>query len=247
MQVDAISPACEPVVLTLSRFCMTMNYMTEAVQGMGFRAQIRELLSREPVSIVPVTERNIKRFDATLTDLSMKSSANGDMFAVTGNPHETNEEWAKGVKALWLIGQKETDFSVPENVAGFVNVYAPEHTGTINDWLLKKGMRAYEPGMIVEAASFVKEGNAEAELSANKQALAKVFMDDAFKDVRAVTTWVTHNAENALDPQDAIDMKKLGGWPLGSAKYNPGESVDSTCFLITRRQFMDALTGTKRS
>jgi hypothetical protein len=223
-----------------------MNHMTEAPQGMGFRAQIRELLSNETVSIVPVTERNIKRFDKTLTELSQKSTAEGDMFPVTGNPNETNEEWAKGVKALWLIGAKETDFSVPENVAGFVNVYVPEQTGTINDWLLKKGMRAYEPGMLVEIASFVKDNNTAAELSANKQALAKVFMDDAFKDVRAVTTWVTHTAENTLDPQELADMKKLGGWPLGSAKYNAGEAVDSTCFLITRRQFMDALTGTKR-
>lgn len=219
----------------------------EAPQGMGFRAQVRELLSKESVSLVPVTERNIKRFDTTLTDLSRRSASEGAMFSVTGNSNETNEEWAKGVKALWLIGQKETDFSVPENVAGFVNVYAPEHMGTVNDMLLKKGMRAYEPGMVVEIASFAKDDNTAAELSANKQALAKVFMDDAFKDVRAVTTWVTHNAENALDPQDVTDMKKLGGWPLGSTRYNPSESVDSTCFLITRRQFMDALTGTKRS
>lgn len=112
--------------------------MTEAPQGMGFRAQVRELLSKEPVSLVPVTERNIKRFDATLTDLSARSSAEGGMFPVTGNTDETNQEWAGSVKALWLIGQKETDFSIPENVAGFVNIYAPEHNGAINDWLLKK-------------------------------------------------------------------------------------------------------------
>lgn len=85
------------------------------------------------------------------------------------------------------------------------------------------------------------------ELSANKQALAKVFMDDAFKDVRAVTTWVTHTSENKLDPKEFAEMKQLGGWSLGSLKYNASENVDSTCFLITRRQFMDALTGTKRT
>lgn len=221
--------------------------MTEASQGMGFRAQMRELLSKEPVSIVPVTERNIKRFDATLTDLSAKSAAESGMFPVTGKADETNQEWASNVKALWLIGQKETDFSVPENVAGFVNVYAPEHSGAINDWLLKKGMRAYDPGAVVELASYVKGDNAAMELSANKQALAKVFMDDAFKDVRAVTTWVTHTAENKLDPKEFAEMKQLGGWSLGSLKYNAAENVDSTCFLITRRQFMDALTGTKRT
>lgn len=224
-----------------------MGNMTEAPQGMGFRAQMRELLSKEPVSIVPVTERNIKRFDATLTDLSAKSAAEGGMFPVTGKADETNQEWASNVKALWLIGQKETDFSVPENVAGFVNVYAPEHNGAINDWLLKKGMRAYDPGAVVELASYVKSDNTSMELSANKQALAKVFMDDAFKDVRAVTTWVTHTSENKLDPKEFAEMKQLGGWSLGSLKYNASENVDSTCFLITRRQFMDALTGTKRT
>lgn len=219
----------------------------EAPQGMGFRAQMRELLSKEPVSLVPVTERNIKRFDATLTDLSAKSVSEGGMFPVTGNANETNQEWASNVKALWLIGQKETDFSVPENVSGFVNVYAPEHSGAINDWLLKKGMRAYDPGAVVELSSFVRGDNSATELSANKQALAKVFMDDAFKDVRAVTTWVTHTAENKPDPKEFAEMKQLGGWSLGSLKYNATETVDSTCFLITRRQFMDALTGTKRT
>jgi len=219
----------------------------EAPQGMGFRAQMRELLSKEPVSLVPVTERNIKRFDATLTELSAKSASEGGMFPVTGNANETNQEWASNVKALWLVGQKETDFSLLENVAGFVNVYAPEHGGAINDWLLKKGMRAYDPGAVVELSSYVKGDNTTLETSANKQALAKVFMDDAFKDVRAVTTWVTHTPENKLDPKEFAEMKQLGGWSLGSLKYNATESVDSTCFLITRRQFMDALTGTKRT
>lgn len=219
----------------------------EAPQGMGFRAQMRELLSKEPVSLVPVTERNIKRFDATLSDLSAKSASEGGMFPVTGNANETSQEWASNVKALWLIGQKETDFSVPENVSGFVNVYTPEHSGAINDWLLKKGMRAYDPGAVVELSSFVRGDNTAMELSANKQALAKVFMDDAFKDVRAVTTWVTHTAENKPDPKEFAEMKQLGGWSLGSLKYNATETVDSTCFLITRRQFMDALTGTKRT
>lgn len=216
----------------------------EAPSPVGFRAQMRELLSKEPVSLVPVTERNLKRFDATLTDLSQRSAS--EMFPVTGNAAETNEEWASGVKALWLIGQKETDFSVPENVAGFVNVYAPEHQGAINDWLLSRGMRAYDPGAVVELASYVKDGADTLELSASKQALAKVFMDDQFKDVRGVTVWVTHTPENTMDPKEAAAMKTLGGWALGSLKYDAGETVDSTCFLITRRQFLDALTGKKR-
>lgn len=214
---------------------------------MGFRAQMRELLNMEPVSIVPVTERNLPRFEATLTELAQQSQVAG-VLSMTGNIQETHEAWLHDTKGLWLIGDKEADFSMPENVAGFVNVYAPEHSGSINDWLLKRGMRAYDAGSVVELASFVKDqpGNSAKELSADKQALAKVFMDDAFKDVRAVTTWVTHTPENKLDPTDVADMKKLGGWPLGSLKYAPSESVDSTCFLVTRRAFLDALTGTKR-
>ena len=55
---------------------------------------------------------------------------------------------------------------MPENVAGFVNVYAPEHNGSINDWLLKRGMRAYDPGSVVELSSFVKDQLLEAGRSA---------------------------------------------------------------------------------
>lgn len=219
----------------------------ETAPQMGFRAQMRELLAKEPVSIVPVTERNLARFDATLTDLSTKSAAEGDMFPVTGKANETNQEWASNVKALWLIGQKETDFSIPENVAGFVNVYAPEHEKEINDWLLAKGKHAYDPGSLVEIASFVKDvPQAEAlQYSADRQALAKVFLDDAFKDVRAVTSWVTHTKDNKLDQADYAAMKKLGGWPIGATRYDASESVDSTCFLIGRRAFLDSLTAAK--
>lgn len=218
----------------------------EIAPQMGFRAQMRELLSKEPISIIPVTERNIARFDRTLTDLSQKSQKDG-MLPVTGNATETNQEWASHVKALWLIGQKETDFSVPENVAGFVNVYAPEHEKEINDWLLAKGKRAYDPGSLVEIASFVQDGEQSEQLqhSADRQALARVFMDDAFKDVRAVTSWVTHTSENKLDQKDYAAMKKLGGWPIGTMRYDASESVDSTCFLISRRGFLDSLTGQK--
>lgn len=222
--------------------------MSEAPQPMGFRAQMRELLSTEPVSLVPVTERNLPRFEATLTELSQLSQSESGMLPMTGNPQETNGEWLQGTRGLWLVGAKEADFSEPSNVAGFVNVYAPEHNGSMNDWLLKRGMRAYDPGAVVELSSFVTSGAPEGtELSAHKQALAKVFMDDAFKDVRAVTTWVTHTTDNKLDPTDIADMKKIGGWPLGSLKYAQSEPVDSTCFLVTRRAFLDALTGTKRA
>lgn len=219
--------------------------MTEAPQNPGFRSQMRELLSKEPVVLAQVTERTLPRFEASLTELSTLCQADG-MLPVTGNRQETNEEWVKGTKGLWLVGQKETDFSDPNNAAGFVNVYKPEQSGAISEWLLARGMRAYDPGAILEMSSFVKNNATDVELGANKQALAKVFMDDNFKDVRAVTMWVMHTSENALDMTESVQMKKLGGWPLGSRKYDPSESVDSTCFLITRRAFLDALTGQKR-
>lgn len=222
--------------------------MTESPQLMGFRAQMRELLSKESVSLVPVTEHNLPRFEASLTELGQLSQSESGMLPMTGNAQESSTEWLSGTKGIWLFGVKDADFSMPENVAGFVNVYAPEHNGSINDWLLKRGMRAYDQGAVVEMASFVKDqpGNGDKELSADKQVLAKIFIDDAFKDVRAVTTWVTHTPENKLDPKDVADMKKVGGWPLGSLKYAQSEPVDSTCFLVTRRAFLDALTGTKR-
>jgi hypothetical protein len=223
-----------------------MNSM-EAPQPMGFRAQMRELLSKEPVSLVAVTERSLPRFEQALTELGQQSAGEAGMLPMTGNTGETPAEWLAGSKGLWLFGDKQADFTDVSNVSGFVNVYAPEHNGSINDWLLKRGMRAYDHGAVLELSSFAKnEAAKDMEVSANKQALAKVFMDDAYKDVRAVTTWVTHTSDNKLDPSDIAAMKKLGGWPLGSLKYHASETVDSTAFLITRRQFMDALTGVKR-
>lgn len=224
-----------------------MSNMTEAPQPMGFRAQMRELLSKEAVSLVAVTERSLPRFEQSLHELSQQSAAEAGMLPMSGNAGETPAEWLAGSKGLWLFGDKQADFTDASNVSGFVNVYAPEHSGAINDWLLKRGMRAYDHGAVLEMSSFAKnEAGKAMELGANKQALAKVFMDDAYKDVRAVTTWVTHTPDNKLDPAELAEMKKLGGWPLGSLKYHEGEAVDSTAFLITRRQFMDALTGVKR-
>lgn len=211
---------------------------------MGFRAQMRELLKQEPMVLARVTERTLPKFEATLTQLSEAAG----MLPVSDNPQETNAEWAAGTRGLWVFGQRESDFSNPEQAAGFVNVYMPEHSNEINDWLVKRKMRAYDHGALIELSSFVKDvpGAGDMELSADKQALAKVFMDDEYKDVRAVTTWITHTPDNKLDVKEVGEMKKLGGWPLGTLKYNASEPVDSTCFLITRNSFMEALSGKKR-
>lgn len=219
--------------------------MTESPKTFGFRAQMRELLSHEPIALVPVTERNSVRFDATLSFLAA-SSRNDGFGNINNLPEESNTDWMHGVKALWLVGKDRADYSIPENALGFVNVYAPEHPGVINDWLLKRGMREFSPGSLLEMATFVKDGSKDVEMSAHKQALVKVFLDDQFKDVRAVSVWVTHNTTNTLDQGEADTIKNLGGFPVGSLRYNTGESVDSTCFIITRRQFLDALTGQKR-
>lgn len=222
--------------------------MTEAQKFVSPHAQLKELFRTEPISLVQVTEQELPRFDKILTDLGQESSKAG-MFPVTGNPQETNEEWVKNVKGLWLFGEKGVRFTDSSNVDGFVNVYAPEHMGKINDWLSSRGMNPYTHGALVELGSYVKDGpeSEMREMSASKQALGKVFTDRNFRDVRAVTVWVTHDAQNTLDPNDVASMKELGGWPLGVHRYDPSESVDSTCFLITRRAYLDAVSGIKRS
>jgi hypothetical protein len=224
--------------------------MTENGPAMGFRAQMREALSHEPVSIVPVTEHNLPRFDAVLTNLGTMSMSTDAMLPFTGNPTESNAEWFANVKNLWLYGAKDGDFSKPENVEGFVNVYTPEHMDQINTWLKEKNLRPYDEGGVVEYASFGlhSEKNPDLEMSATKQALSKVFVFDQeqkYKDVRAVTVWVTHDQDNKLKTFEAEQLTKLGGRALGSAKYEASEKVDSTCFIIPRKAFTETLVATK--
>ena len=97
---------------------------------------MRELLSQEPVSLVPVTERNIPRFEASLAALGQLSQSESGMLPMTGNTQESPAEWLAGTKGLWLFGVKEADFSMPGIVAGFVIMYAREHNGWFNDWLV---------------------------------------------------------------------------------------------------------------
>lgn len=216
--------------------------MTE-IQPMGFRAQVREMLSKEFITLVPVTERNITRFDATLTQLGRLSREEDGVLNMTLKPEETNKEWVMAAKGVWLFGAKESNFAVPEQVVGFVNVYAPEHMEKINRMLETHHKRPYDKGAVLELASYAKEypTNVAKEMSATKQALAKVFMDDQFKDVRAVSVWVTHEAGNILDPMQAQELTKLGAMKLDALKYDPSESVDSTCFVIPRNAFFNTL------
>lgn len=213
--------------------------MTELQKPPGVRFQLKEALSHEPMSLALVTERNLPVFEKTLASLSQESG----MLPMTGNANESSKEWLDSTRALWLFGQKADRLLKPDEVVGFVNVYKPELMGHVNDMLTARGMHAYEPGTVVELASYAKNGNAEAELSANKLALQKVFTDETFKDVRGVTVWVDHTPDNVIDSGEADMVKKLGGWAIGTARYSPSESVDSTCFLITRRKFIDAMTG----
>jgi len=214
---------------------------------MGFRAQMRELLKQEPVVLARVTEKTLPKFDATLTALAQESYEEG-MLPVTGDPGESNSAWLSGVTALWVAGDRAADFANPQEADGFASIYEPEHQNVINEWLTAKNMHQYDSGALMEYTSFTKDQpeHAAKALSADKQALAKVFMDDEFRNVRAVTVWVTHDMRNKLDPADVSQIKALGGWPLGSTRYDAGEQVDSTCFLVTRRAFMDALAGKPR-
>lgn len=223
--------------------------MTEAPQQLGFRAQIRELLRAEPVALVPVTERNISKFEETLNTLAGQCHKEG-MVSFTGNLQESPQQWRASTQGLWLFGKHEADFSNVGSVAGFVNVYAPQHMEDISAWLPQHHMRPYDDGALLEFASFVRpeiQDADELELSASRQALAKLFLNDEYKHVRAVTVWVTHDAQNTLNPEDASHMKQLGGWELGTKKYDSADSSDSTCFLVTRKAFLDTLTGKKQS
>jgi hypothetical protein len=210
--------------------------------AIGFRQSIRELLKSEPVMLVPMTERNLPKFENVLTDLS----ATADMLPMTGNVDESVREWVENTKGVWIFGAKDVgDLTEAGAAQGFVNVYEPEHLDTVNAWQAEKGKRVYEKGQVLELASFGQDTNEGKVLedSAVKLTLDKVFNGMGFKDVRAVTVWVDHDANNVMDADTAARTVALGGKKLGVARYNPSESVDSTCFVIPRQAFIDTLTG----
>lgn len=217
----------------------------QPVPPIGFRQNIRELLKSEPVNLVQMGERNFGKYEGLLTDLSLRSQAEDGMQPATGNPQETPREWIESTKGLWVFGPKEGDISTPEGSNGFVSVYEPAHLDKINEWQSAKGKRVYENGQVLELSSFVKESPEAMTLedSATKIALDKVFNGLQYKDVRAVSVWVTHDTNNQLDPVDASRTIALGGKKLGSMRYDASEPVDSTCFVIPRQAFIDTLTG----
>lgn len=215
----------------------------EQQQGAGFRQSIRELLKKEPVVLVQMGERNFPKYESLLSDLSLRSQTEDGMLPLTGNPQETPQEWIENTKGLWIFGPKEGDVSTVEGSSGFVSVYEPEHLDKINEWQSTKGKRVYEKGQVLELSSFIKDSAVTLEDSATKLALDKVFNGLNYKDVRAVSAWVTHDQNNQLDPVDASRTMALGGKKLGSLKYDASEAVDSTCFIIPRQAFLDALTG----
>lgn len=215
-------------------------------ESTGFYARAREALRNEPVDLMPITERNFPVFKETLASLSDLSAKEGAL-PVTGNPNETPEEWAKNVTALWLVGSKLDRRMEPGDAIGFVNLYAPERTADIETWLAKHPKLHFEPGTIREAYAYVTpDAGPDAELAAYKKAIGKAFMDQEFPITQAITIWETHEADNTMKPDVTAFMEKLGGFALGSSRYDPGESVDSTCFLITKNGFLNALVGKKR-
>lgn len=221
--------------------------MTEAqTEPTGFFARAREVLRGEPVDLMPVTERNFPVFKETLAHLSDLSAKDGAL-PVTGNPKETPEEWVKNVTALWLVGAKLDRRMEPNDAIGFVHLYAPQHIADIDEWLTKHPKLHFEPGTIREAYAFIKpEAGAASEFSAYRKAIGKAFMDREFPATQAVTIWETHDANNTLNPDTAARMQALGGFALGTARYSSDEAVDSTCFLITKNGFLNALVGKPR-
>lgn len=215
------------------------------VGGTGFRQNIREILKNEPVVLVQMGERNFPKYEGLLNDLSLRSQTEDGVLPLTGNPQETAQEWIENTKGLWIFGPKEGDVSTVEGSSGFVSVYEPGHLDKINEWQTAKGKRVYESGQVLELSSFAKESpnSMVLEDSATKLALDKVFNGLNYKDIRAVSVWVTHDENNQLDPVDASRTIALGGKKLGSLKYDPSESIDSTCFIIPRQAFLDTLTG----
>ena len=215
------------------------------IGGVGFRQNIREILKNEPVVLVQMGERNFPKYESLLTDLSLRSQTEDGMLPVTVNPNETPQEWIENTKGLWVFGPKEGDIATTEGSSGFVSVYEPAHLDKINEWQTAKGKRVYEKGQVLELSSFVKESPESMKLedSATKLALDKVFNGLNYKDIRAVSVWVTHDEKNQLDPIDASRTMALGGKKLGSVRYDAGETVDSTCFVIPRQAFLDTLTG----
>ncbi len=213
------------------------------MSGSGFRQNIREILKNEPVVLVQMGERNFPKYESLLTDLSLRAQTEDGMLSMTGNSKETPQQWIENTKGLWVFGPKVGDVSTPEGSNGFVSVYEPEHLDKINEWQSAKGKRVYEKGQVLELSSFVKDDATVLEDSATKLALDKVFNGLNYKDVRAVSVWVTHDEKNQLDPIDASRTMALGGKKLGSMRYDAGETVDSTCFVIPRQAFLDTLTG----
>lgn len=219
------------------------------LQPMGFRAQIRELLSHEAVAVVPVTENNAARFDAALTYLDIRAKADGDFYNINFQPEETNQEWVKGVEGLWVFGPKEANLADPEQVTGFVNVYGPEHMDEINTMLVAHHKRPYDQGAVLEFASYAKDvpKRMAEEMSAVRQSLAKVFMDEQYKDIRAVSVWVTNEADETVNPQEDQALRSIGATNIGALRYHPSENVDSTCFILPRKAFLDALTASSHT
>lgn len=212
----------------------------------NFHLLVKESLANEPVVLLQVTPENIERLNDTLSDLSTRAG----MLPMTGNPSETNQQWMENARSLWVFGQRGADFANPDNAIGFVNVYAPEpaHVEQINKWVPKRFKGAYTQDSLVEISSFAKglPETASADLSANRQALAKIFYFEGKKNypkVDGAVVWITHNDENMLDPFEAEQVVKLGGKALGSMKYHVDEKVDSSCFLIPKVAFMNKLTG----
>ena len=217
----------------------------------GFFSQVREQLRQIDIKLVPITEHNFERLEPVLTKLGQESNQPPQ----TGNPEETTLEWVTATKGVWLFGNTDAkDMTEPEVAKGYISVYEPEHLDKINEWLQAKPKpwRPYTKDTLIELSSYATDppNHADKELAATKMTLGRVFAmdkDKVYGDIQGATLWLTHNSENQLDPFEAAQMKDLGAMALGTLRYDPSENVDSTCFLITKKHFLDTLMGVKKT
>ena len=199
---------------------------------------------KEEASVVKLIEVNPvnEQHRESLLQMDRESlEEDGMLNATTGKKtaqeNEEFENWinCRSVRKLWLIQNQQQKF------IGFVNSYDDEHVV----WVREKGDLG-EDIAIEELSSFILdeytlEGNADQENQALFQAVSSIFFSKEH-EVDAITVYVTHNEKNFLDDADTVFASKFGFRNIGSLRYPEDDEVDSTCFLLTKDDFIRAQT-----
>ena len=190
------------------------------------------------IEVDPVNEQYreaLQRIDKeSFKDDGMLNTTTGEKTQLTD---EEFENWihCRSVRKLWLIQDPQQRF------IGFVNSYDDEH----GVWVRENGNLRQDVS-IEELSSFIlneyqQEGNDNQENQALFQAIGLIFFSGE-QPVDAITVYVTHNEQNILDDADTVFATKFGFRNIGSLKYPEDDLVDSTCFLLTKDDFIRAQT-----